>query len=180
LVLADVHKAREAWQDLRAAATEGMAAAGPADWRHRVLLAHRGRALLELEQFAELEADIALLANGRGIAPRHAEALRALMLLRSGQHEEALRLARERLEGEQGLYRAVFRAVRFEAAHLLGRPAEAGALSAYDLGALRRTNHGAWVDRLVATYGLEEARSAASGALPWSPFMPGENTGLGL
>jgi hypothetical protein len=45
-------------------------------------------------------------------------------------------------------------AVRYEAAHRLGRPQDAGTVSARAAKLLRHFGHGAWLDRLTADYGL--------------------------
>jgi tetratricopeptide (TPR) repeat protein len=160
MVLADVHLARLAWMELLGSASRGMAATGAEDWRWGSLLVERARALLELERFAELADDLDTLAGMTGRKRRRANTLRAILLVRTGKHEEAFRLAQDCLSEQlaplpEG---AVLRAVRFEAAHLLGRPAEAGDVGEADLAFLRRTQHGAWVDRLVEAYGLAPPR----------------------
>jgi tetratricopeptide (TPR) repeat protein len=156
MVLADIHMARLAWPELLDSASRGMATTAAEDWRWGSLLAERARALLELERFAELAADLDTLAGMTGYRRRRANTLRAIMLVRTGKHEEAFRLAQDGLSEQRVTLPegAVFRAVRFEAAHLLGRPGEAGELDEDDLAFLRRTQHEAWVDRLVKLYGL--------------------------
>jgi hypothetical protein len=108
---------------------------------------------LELEHYANLTADLETLSE-TPYGKRKAGPLRALLLLRTGQYEEAFRFAKSHGAEWRPGYRAVFDAVRFEAAQKLGRPAEGGKLSTKVLDILRRSHFSDWVDRLVAEYNL--------------------------
>jgi tetratricopeptide (TPR) repeat protein len=152
MVLADVYEGRQEWGRLLEAAGRGVRGTDPSDWNWRALLVHRGRANLELANFADLAADVEALeawAEGRSHS-RDAAALRALLLLRTGRCEEALQVALLNL-GQKCLprHRAILTAARFEAAHRLGRPDEAGTLPTDVIDTLRHLHYGGWVDRLA-------------------------------
>jgi hypothetical protein len=127
--------------------------AGRAPWWLRY---QRARARLELAEFATLEAELDDLAQtGTRTQSRAATALRAVMLLRAQRYEEALQAAIAGLQDvPRPRWQAELAAVRFEAAHRLGLPCEAGNLSADQIDILRRQGYGEWVDRLVMEYGL--------------------------
>ena len=88
-------------------------------------LGDRARARLELGRFAEATADIEALEGfqGRGsLVSNMVRVLKALLLLRTGQYEEAWNLATLGLNSRGSIWRCVLSAVRFEAAHRLGMP----------------------------------------------------------
>ncbi len=153
LVLSDVHAAQEDWRSLLDAAAQGVAAGKDSDLEWHFLLRHRARANLELGHYANLAAELETWSEMPG-GTRRAAPLRALLLLRIGQYEEAFRLAESQIASKRILDREVFVAARFEAAQRLGRPAEGGELTVDVLQHLRRLNYNGWVDRLVAEYGL--------------------------
>lgn len=153
MVLADVYEAQQDWTQLLVAAGKGIAVTDDADWERHALLAHRARGNLELQHYANLTADLETLSETRG-GERSAAPLRGLLLLRTGRYEEAFRFAESHVAEKRPYNRAVFVAVRFEAAQKLGRAAEGGELSTEVLNRLRRLHYSDWVDRLVAEYGL--------------------------
>ncbi len=115
------------------------------------LLRLRARAHFELGNDPELAADLAGLGLGRPHQRRFASGLHAAWLLRHDRLDEALALVAPLFEDDYppGVEA---RAVRFEAAHRLGRPGDAGQLTAEHLATLRRAGHVAWADRLLATH----------------------------
>jgi hypothetical protein len=148
-VLTDALRFQQRWVGLVDAATRGIACA-EYDYDAARLLSFRARAHLELGDHAALERDLGGLALGPRLPQRHAGTLRAIQLLRRGELEAALALAIRLLDERLAIGRAELAAVRFEAAHRLGRPAAAGALTAFDLERLRGFAHGPWADRLAA------------------------------
>jgi tetratricopeptide (TPR) repeat protein len=153
LVLADVYEAKRDWSQLVVTAAHGINATGDVGWIREALLAHRARANLELRDFENLARDLESLSETLG-GKRTAAPLRAVLLLRTGHYEEAFRLADSHVAEKFRSRRAVFAAVRFEAAHKLGWPEKAGELSAEVLDVLRRKQFGDWVDRLASEYSL--------------------------
>lgn len=156
-VLVDVYRAQGRWRDLEAAATRVIELSKAEGHKSSPALHERIVALIELGDYAAPTADLEeLIQMNVRVRPDVVASLRALLLLRTEQHEEALHLARGRLSQRRDLvpWRGVLVAVRFEAAHRLGRPQEAGTVSARAAKLLRRHGHGQWVDRLVADYGL--------------------------
>jgi tetratricopeptide (TPR) repeat protein len=170
LVLADLHWFRRDWGKLHQVATRAVALfdAGTYDWLKS--LGHRARARLELGDVDGLEADLETLAPPW--CPRRsaaeAQGLRAVMLLRLGRLEEALQTAFAGLHQfppeRFWRYTRELVAVRFEAAHRLGRPSETGELTPRDLERLRWRGYEAWVDRLCAEYGLDREVAPNPGA----------------
>lgn len=153
MVLADVHEAQGDWSQLVVTAARGISATDDTDWRRGALLAHRARANLELGNYANVVRDLESLSETLG-GERTAASLRAVLLLRTGHYEEAFRLADSHVVEKLWTGRAVFIAVRFEAAHKLGWSDKAGELSAEVLNVLRRNKFGDWVDQLASEYSL--------------------------
>lgn len=151
-VLADIYGIQQDWPRLLLAAEQGLAASAGNEHDHGHFLLERARANLELERFADIAADLVRLAPVPSLE-REVAKLRALLLLRIGQYEEALSLAMSRTAGRRPTFIAVFLAVRFEAARKLGRAADGGELSVEVLDSLRY-KHSHWVERLTAEYGL--------------------------
>jgi tetratricopeptide (TPR) repeat protein len=174
MVLADVYEARNDWGRLLPAARRGMAAVdesdrrkealldvsesqgcgGESDWRGEALLVHCARANLELGNTEDFEADFSSFSQTRQ-GKKYALPWVALISLRTGQYEEALWRATVGLElMPEGCRSVVLAAVRYDAAHRLGRPAEGGTLSPEDLRVLRLQHHNEWADRLSAEHGI--------------------------
>jgi hypothetical protein len=147
-VLTDALRYQGRWSEVARASTRGISCAASAS-DAAGLLRFRARAHLELGDHAALEHDLAGLALGRRLDQRWAWTLRAMQRLRRGELEAALELATRLLEDPLFMGRAELAAVRFEAAHRLGRPEAAGALTAFELERLRDAVHGPWVDRLI-------------------------------
>ena len=151
-VLVDVCKARGDWGGVEAATSKLIELSERPPLWERI---DRIRARLELGDFAGAEADMQALAQSpyKNISKRLA-VLSALMLLRQGSYAEALAAAlaywrnRKRFFGEKEML-----AVRFEAAHRLGKPGRAGRLTDKDIVFLRKRGYAAWMDRLIADYG---------------------------
>jgi tetratricopeptide (TPR) repeat protein/predicted Zn-dependent protease with MMP-like domain len=158
-ILVDVYRAQGQWHELEAAAT-GVIELVQADGKKPVsALCARTCARIELGDVAGATADIQEIQRITGTGRTSSEAvasLRALLLLRTEQYEEALRIAQSLLQRPRGSlpWCGMLLAVRYEAAHRLGRPQEAATLSARAAKLLRRHGHGQWIDRLVADYGL--------------------------
>jgi tetratricopeptide (TPR) repeat protein len=150
-VLLWVRKARGDWRGVEEAASQIMT---PDEKLPVWALSDRIRARLELGDFAGAEADIQVLGQqpGRAAHKRHA-LFSALLLLRQGRCEEALAAAQAFLKNKQHVWDKEVLAVRFEAAHRLGKPGKAGTLTRKDIAFLRTRGYGAWMDRLIADYG---------------------------
>jgi len=163
-VLARICRARHQWGELEAVVTSMTASCllGGYQWARTLL--DRARARLEMGELTGAEADLeALRVFDRRYIASQALELRAILLLRRGRYEDALRLARRLISAidpaphEDKSPRLA--AIRFEAAHALGPPREAGSLTQEDMERLRRLGHGAWMDRLVEAYGLAPAKA---------------------
>lgn len=157
VVLMDVYRAEGRWRELESAATHAIELRKAAGGRPVSALCERACARIELGDLTGAASDLQELHQIN--MPTRSEAidsLRALLLLRTEQYEEALRISRNRLQRRRGSlpWCGVLIAVRYEAAHRLGRPQEAGALSARSEKLLRRYGHGQWIDRLSADHGL--------------------------
>jgi tetratricopeptide (TPR) repeat protein len=161
-VLLDVFRAQSRWRELETAASHVIALEHdkPADDDSSDLynaLIERTCARIEFGDLAGAEADLQRVEQRkRRRRIEAAESLRAWLLLRSGRYEEALRAAQRHLPSTRWLLPiwGVLVAVRYEAAYRLGRPTEAGTISARAAKLLRTFGHGAWLDRLAADYGL--------------------------
>lgn len=156
-VLTEALRSQERWADVIEAATRGFAVgtredAGEYEYGAAYsLLQDRARAHLERGDREALEHDLRGLALGaRRSHRRCAGTLRAMQLLRQGDDEAALALA-ARLLGDRMFASCVeLAAVRFEAAHRLGRADDAPALTAAELDRLRLLGHSRWAERLAA------------------------------
>ena len=157
MVLADVYEAQQDWKKLLFAAEQGMAAAEDFELERERLLEHRARANLELMNYANLMTDLNDFSETPGSIKR-AAALRALMMLRTDKYEEAFKLAElHYTKTRLPTIRAIFVAVRFEAAQKLKRPSEGGELTTKVLSLLRHAHYYDWVDRLVEKYIIKQA-----------------------
>jgi hypothetical protein len=165
-VLSVIHRKRRRWAELEDCAARAWRAS-PSDGR-LLNLAHHARACLELGRWNALSDDITELSARQGAEGSSAEVFRALLHHRAGRWEEALAAATSLLrtlelgtEAQRDFDAWVpeeLAAVRFESAHRLGRPGQAGRLHQGDVEALRRRGQGGWVDRLVAEHGLKPAQ----------------------
>lgn len=158
-VLVHVYRAQGRWRDLEAAATRSILLCRANERQSALLLSERACARIELGDAAGAEADLEQLqlrGSGTRARPIVVDSLRALLLLRTGWYEEALRMAQSHLQRRRWLLPTwgILLAVRYEAAQRLGRPQEAGTISARAATLLRSFGHGQWLDRLVADYGL--------------------------
>lgn len=160
-VLLDVYRAQGNWRELETAATRVIEVCEIEGYKTKLLRvrAHRERACarIELGDFAGASADLAELSNVHlRLEVEAVASLRALLLLRTGQYEEALRMAREGLKRQYGPlpWCGMLIGVRFEAAHRLGRPQEVGMVSMRAAKLMRRHGHGQWIHRLVRDCGL--------------------------
>jgi tetratricopeptide (TPR) repeat protein len=156
VVLVHVYRSQGRWRELEAAATR-VATLAEETRAQQSALAERVSARLELGDIAGAEADLQRIEQGGArIFPDIGPSLRAWLLLRTGRYEEALHIAQRRLPSRRWLLPTlgVLIAVRYEAAHRLGRPHDAGTISAHAANLLRHFGHGAWLDRLAAEYGL--------------------------
>jgi tetratricopeptide (TPR) repeat protein len=152
-VLVDALRYQRRWAEVVDAATRGLACLTSRTYTAAMLLRYRAHAHLELGDHAALEDDLGGLALGKRLDRAWAWTMRAMQRLRTGDLEDALAIA-TRVLAEHGLPRRVeLIAVRFEAAHRLGRPEAAAAPTAHELERLRNLGHGPWVDQLIATYG---------------------------
>jgi tetratricopeptide (TPR) repeat protein len=166
-VLTDVHWERRDWDQILLTATRAvsLSEAGGYDWRRS--LSNRARAHLELGNFEELHADIeSLLADGSRASHWDAMTLRAMMWLRTGRTEEAFQIADAALlqtsERLRRYHSVELAAVRFEAAHVMGRPSDSGGLTVRDIRLLRHRGHEPWIDRLVIEHGLKPVDESAA------------------
>lgn len=151
-VLSRCHRAQGRWQDLIVSTTQGAALAGPErHWQ----LQQRARAHLELGCFDDLAEDLALLREqGSAEAERAAAALHAVQLLRQERFAEAFAQAALLLRADPPRScAAVLAAVRFESAHRLGRPGDAGVLGPRQIARLCAAGYRPWVERLLTAYG---------------------------
>lgn len=161
-VLVHVYRAQGRWPELEAAATQRVALRRAEGVKPVSELCERACARIESGDIAGATADLEDLGQiaGRRTRAEAVASLRALLLLRTEHYEEALGLARERLQQwrrrhDGGLpWCGVLLAVRYEAAQRLGRPQEAGTLSTRAVKLLCRHGHKQWVERLVADCGL--------------------------
>lgn len=155
-VLARVYFDQRRWQDLTACATQGLALPQAGSEARYLLLSQRAQAWLALGRFDDLSADIASLRDwGTEQGTRAAAVFSALLLCRKGAFAEAFAASSQLLaQPELAGAAAELSLVRFESAHRLGQPHAAGALSERQLTRLRAAGHQAWIDRLVAEYGL--------------------------
>jgi tetratricopeptide (TPR) repeat protein len=162
-VLTDVYAERRDWPNVWVAAThvidlcQAQEAQVPCWVQY-----YRARARFELDDLVGLEPELQELERAHGRwGSQAATALRAVQLLRANAYEDALRLALSVLaEGRRRLWLHELAAVQFEAAHRLGRPGEAGELSAETIRQLRDRGYEEWMDRLAAEYGIEAAAGA--------------------
>jgi tetratricopeptide (TPR) repeat protein len=156
-VLIDVYQARGDWQALEEAASRLIALPNPEGQIIRSAHWDRARARIELGDFEPAIADLAVFSQLRTrLAPHKRAVLQAVSLLREGRYEEAFWTANEHLRRWHDFlpWRAELAAVRFEAAHRLERPNQAGRLIADDIAQLRRRGYWAWMDRLTVEYQL--------------------------
>lgn len=156
-VLVAVYRAQGRWRELEEAATRAIELIWADGKKPISALRERTVARIELGDVAGATADLQELRRTKVRARSEAvESLYALLLVRTVQYEEALRIARGHLQRQRSSlpWCGVLLAVRYEAAHRLGRPQEAGTLSVRATKLLCRHGHGQWVDRLVADYGL--------------------------
>lgn len=155
-VLVHVYRAQGRWRELETAATQTMALSAPDGRTAASAQCARACARAESGDLAGAAADLEeLQRNLVRTTPGIVDSLRALLLLRTGRYEEALRMAHSRLQRRRRMPTwGMLLAVRYEAAHRLGRPQEAGTISARAATLLRQFGHGQWLDRLVADYGL--------------------------
>jgi hypothetical protein len=150
-VLVDAAEGRHRWAEARDAATRVLDLVDDG-WPRRQALENRARAAVELGEAADAAADLDELDRSP-LSRDAAASLRALLALRVGDAAGALAVAAKALPEARGTARAVLAAAGFEAAHRLGRPADAPALPAAWRERLRQANHGPWVARLEATWG---------------------------
>jgi tetratricopeptide (TPR) repeat protein len=151
-VIRDVARLRGDWPGMLAAVARLLASQGQPSWWVSSNLELQVRGLIELGEFARAEATFAqLVETDKVITPmnkRRNERLRCLGLLRRGECAEALATSVDLLaEAPQD---ALLLAIRFDAAHQLLRPAEAGDLADWACERLRRQGYGAWVETLSA------------------------------
>jgi tetratricopeptide (TPR) repeat protein len=145
----DICRARADWRRLAEAATQAIKLYTIDDWEWRTAHEQRICAQTELGNFEQVEQDIQVLAQFQSKHERQiVAALRAILLLRKGQHAEALQ-AVQNCEPFQPGQRSELRAVRLEAAYMLGRRDEAGVLSTDDLKQLRARGYADWASRLA-------------------------------
>jgi tetratricopeptide (TPR) repeat protein len=150
-VLEDICRARGDWRGVEAAATHAMRLYEPGSWQQRSAIEERICARLEIGDFHGAEEDLEALSQFKGDLNQHTVAvLRTLWLLRTRQYEEALRTAVACIARRRAKLRSLLHAVRFDAAHRLRRPGEAGVLSANDIANLRAGGFADWMNRLQA------------------------------
>jgi tetratricopeptide (TPR) repeat protein len=117
--------------------------------RHDALTGLHAR--IELGEFAAVERDLAALSFGDTASARgELLGLRAHLRIRRGDHEGVLGAVHEWLAGAHGEMPALAAAARFEAAHRLGRPAEAGRLTVDDRSWLGSHGLADWLAQLDA------------------------------
>jgi len=151
-VLVDVFRATGQWERLEPAATQVLLL-DSTWWQKQFALADRAAARIELGEFAAAEIDIDELSGQRGKwPPRRAAVLRAVLLLRQGQHEAALACATELLQSanRRRSVEPELLATRLEASHALGTLKPDLRLSDDDLARLRRRGYAEWAQRIVA------------------------------
>jgi hypothetical protein len=147
----DVAEARADWSGVIAAGKQLRDGREPSpykDWRNREVMT---RAFLELGDLDRVERCLQRLREWDWLTrfrPKELAALECLVLVRRGAYEEALAAA-TKLVDEGAAYPVVL-AVRFEAAHRLGRPDRADALTPAARDRLRWQGYAAWLDRLDA------------------------------
>jgi tetratricopeptide (TPR) repeat protein len=151
-VLTDAERGRGHFREARDAATAEIALREEGSARWFAALRERARARLELGEFDALASDLDALAQGKTPSRSLAAALRAMMLVRTGRHEEALAAARAGLADVRLPFHAELAAAGFEAAARLGRRDEAPPLPPAWRDDLRRRGFGAWVDALDAAF----------------------------
>lgn len=147
--LSEVYSAQGNWPAVEQATTRVIELGKPPQV---YALGDRARARVELGLFQAAAADMAVLSQiqARGsLVAKMVAVLEALVLLRTGHAEEALAVAKAGLQHRWHTWRWILVAVRFEAAHRLGRREEAGELTTSDLTRLREDGYGAWADHLT-------------------------------
>jgi hypothetical protein len=150
LVLADALEDGKRWEPARETTTAALASSAPDSHALFRLVRYRARAHLELGDDAALEHDLRGLALGSRLARGWTVMLRAIQLLRQDRLVEALDLASHAITAKIAPARVELLAVRYDAAHRLGRPEAAGTLSERDLERLGNLGHDTWVARLRA------------------------------
>jgi tetratricopeptide (TPR) repeat protein len=159
-VLVNTYRAQGRWHELVAAATQAIKLSQAGGWERGSAHCARACARIETGDVGGATADLHAVAQISRLTKAQVEAvasLQALLLLRTEHYHEALRLARDHLQRRRHgslPWCGVLLAVRYEAAHHLGQPQEAGTLSAGAAQLLRRHGHGPWLERLVTDYGL--------------------------
>jgi tetratricopeptide (TPR) repeat protein len=154
-VLCDVHWSRRDWGKLAQTASHALPFFESDEYGRSHVLLQRARAYLELNDIQAFLRDRDALTRSGNPRRTHmrALALEAVRLLHAGDFGNALQVA---LQGAEG-YRypeVELVAVRFEAAHKLGRPYEAGEMSPRRIEQLRCRGYEEWADRLVEQYSL--------------------------
>jgi len=147
--LACVREAVQDWAGLLEAATRILSLADDQPARTVRPLRQRSRANLELERFDDAAADLERLATMPWGRP-WADAMRPLLLLRTGRYEESLAAGRNRDPNAPLLQRTILDAVAWEATRKLDPLAATGPLSRGTLDALRQLSFTAWADQLAA------------------------------
>ncbi|HEY7124331.1 MAG TPA: hypothetical protein VH540_10305 [Ktedonobacterales bacterium] len=150
-VLADVYRARGDWRGVEAATSKLIEQSEKPPYWKRI---DRVCARLELGDFAGAEMDMQALGQlpYKNI-PRRLAVLTILLLLRQERYAAALAAALAFMKNKRRVSQIEVLAVRFEAAHRLGKPRKAGRLTPQDIAFLRRRGYGAWMDRLIAEFG---------------------------
>lgn len=160
LVLADALQEGRRWEAARTATTSALASITLDAYALSKLVLRRARAHLELGDDAALEYDLRGLALGSRIARGWMVTLRAIQLLRQNRLVEALTMANNAIAAKLAPARIELHAVRFDAAHRLGRPETAGTLGERDLERLENLGHDAWVAHLRRLTGPEKGHDA--------------------
>jgi tetratricopeptide (TPR) repeat protein len=154
MVLSEAHWHRRRWGDVLRATTRAIELRGADGIRSWRSLFQRARAHLELGDFPALEADLdALSQTESSLYMAQLRALRAIALLRQERLLEAFESASAMLQEKPAYWERCepeLRAVRFDAAHRLGRSAAAGTLPSAMRATLRDRAYDSWVDRLDA------------------------------
>ncbi len=149
-VLAAACEARGRWGELDEAASRIIDLSATEHHAPISALTDRGRARIELGDYTGAWRDIDTLTHFGRHAARDVDMLKALLLLHTGAYEQALIFVPKLPKSSYRLWQIILRAVRFEAAHALGRPDEAGELTSWHMTWLRERGYGEWADRLQA------------------------------
>lgn len=146
---------RSSWRQLVESSTEALHYCQDDKWRQD-FLENLVTASLYLGNYEEMVTDISRMTDEDA-----AFAFRSLGYLWSGNYQEAMKSTSgglERKRAKRFRWRSVLKAVRFEAAHRLGRPEDAGTMSMDIVESVRTAGFNDWMERFVEEFRFKTAQ----------------------